>query len=182
MWSPNQDGTGAAWALANGRLELSIAPGGSPGGRYNMISVAFGSQCRFNSDFDARVDYQLLDWPDANGTRVQLSAWIFPNPNSDTARSSTQYGESYSGDIASTWKGLPTNDQHGTLRVARANGVMTSYVLLPNGKWYSLNSGTAAGQVMIGLQIFAMASDWAHKQVRIAFDNFSVSAPSVTCQ
>ena len=180
MWNVDTEGAGATWTLASGQLEMTLLGSGVPGGRYDQLSQGFGSQCRFNGDFDARVDYQLLDWTAPTGARVQLSAWVFPNVNSDAARTSTQGGENYFGDIASTYKGRPTNDTQGTLRVTRTNGLVKSY-FLDHGDWVQLNAATATGQVMIGLQLFAPAADWQQKETRIAFDNFTVSAPTMVC-
>src|SRR5207249_2849741 len=127
--------------------------------RYDLLSESFGSQCRFKGDFDARVAYQLLDWTAPTGARVQLSASIFPDTSSDAARTSTQGGESYSGDVASTSKGRPTSDNEGVLRVTRTAGLVTSY-FLDHGDWVQLNAARAVGQVMLNLQLVATSGDW----------------------
>lgn len=180
MWSVGIEGAGPTWALGDGRLEMTLPATGIPGGRYDQLSASFGTQCRFAGDFDARVDYQLLDWSVPTGARVQLSAWIFPNLNSDAARTSTQGGEGYDGNIASSYRSVPTNDTQGTLRVTRTAGLMKSYYLA-DGNWVELYAAPAVGQVMIGLQFFATAGDWQQKETRAAFDNFSVSAPTMVC-
>jgi DNA-binding SARP family transcriptional activator len=180
MWGVANDGSGGTASQSDGRLDLALPATGSPGGRYNQISVAYFAQCRFGGDFDARVDYTLLEWPSASGARLQLSAWIFPDTNSDAARASASNGEQYNGDVASTWANLPTTDQQGVLRVARRGSILTSYTQA-NGKWVALKSGTARGQVMLGLQLFATANDWSHQQVSAAFDDFSVTGRRPTC-
>jgi DNA-binding SARP family transcriptional activator len=181
MWNADTEGAGATWTLESGQLELTLLGSGVPGGRYDQLSEGFGSQCQFNGDFDARVDYQLIEWTPPTGARVQLSAWIFPDLNSDTARtSSTQGGETYWGDIASSHNNRPTNDTQGTLRITRTNGLVKSY-FLDRGAWVQLNAARAVGQVMLGLQLFAPAADWQQKETRIAFDNFTVSAPVMIC-
>ena len=115
------------------------------------------------------------------GARVQLSAWVFPDVNSDTARtSSTQGGESYWGDLPSSHNSHPTSDTQGTLRIARTSGLVKSY-FLDRGAWVQLNAARVAGQVMLGLQLFAPAADWQQKETRVAFDNFRVSAPAMSC-
>jgi len=180
MWNAGVEGAGPTWALGDGRLEMTLPAAGIPGGRYDQLSASFATQCRFAGDFDARVDYQLLDWSDPTGSRVQLSAWIFPNLNSDVARTSTQGGEGYDGNIGSSFRSVPTNDIQGTLRVTRTAGLMKSYYL-SGGEWVELYAAQAVGQVMIGLQVFATAGDWQQKETRAAFDNFRVSAPSMVC-
>ena len=181
MWNVDTEGAGATWTLESGQLELALLASGVPGGRYDQLSEGFGTQCRFNGDFDARVAYQLLDWTVPTGARVQLSAWIFPDLNSDVARTSTpQGGESYWGDIGSTHTGRPTSDTAGALRVTRTGGLVKSY-FLDHGDWVQVNSARAVGQVMLGLQLFSPAADWQQKETKVAFDNFTVSAPSMTC-
>jgi DNA-binding SARP family transcriptional activator len=180
MWNVDTEGAGATWTLESGRLVVTLLASGVPGGRYNQLSQAFGSQCQFDGDFDARVSYQLLDWAPPTGARVQLSAWIFPDLNSDAARTSTQMGESYWGDIVSTHNSSATNDTQGRLRVTRTNGLVRSY-FLENGSWVELNAARAVGRVMIGLQLFAPAEEWQQKETRVAFDDFSVAAPTDLC-
>jgi DNA-binding SARP family transcriptional activator len=180
MWNVDTEGAGATWALESGQLVMTLLANGVPGGRYNQLSQAFGSQCQFDGDFDARVSYQLLDWTPPTGARVQLSAWIFPDLNSDAARTSTQMGEFYWGDIVSTHNSSATNDTQGRLRVTRTNGLVRSY-FLQNGSWVELNAARAVGRVMLGLQLFAPAGDWQQKETRVAFDDFSVAAPTDLC-
>jgi DNA-binding SARP family transcriptional activator len=182
MWSVSNEGTGATAAQENGRLDLTLPATGAVGGQYDMISVDYYSHCRFDGDFDARVDYSLLDWPDKSGARLQLSAWIFRTSTySDAARSSSSYGgQQYNGDIRSSWNSLPTSDQQGTLRVARKGSVLTSYVE-ENGNWVPLETGVATGQVTLGLQLFAQ-NDWSHQAVSGAFSNFTVTGDAPVCR
>jgi hypothetical protein len=180
MWGIGNDGTGGTASQANGQLDLTLSATGVPGGRDNQIGVEYFTQCRFGGDFDARVNYNLLDWPTGSGARLQLSAWILPNANSDAARESSTHGEQYGGDVGSLWASIPTTDQQGVLRVARRGATLTTY-FLQNGRWTALKSGPARGQVTIGLQLFAAASDWTHQEVDAAFDNFTVTAQRPTC-
>ena len=57
---------------------------------------------------------------------------------------------------------------------------MKSY-FLDRGARVEPNAARVVGQVMLGLQLFAPAADWQQKETRIAFDNFNVSAPAMTC-
>lgn len=180
MWGESTDGTGASWVQQSGRLELTLDASGQTGGQYNMLSIGFASRCRFPGDFDARVDYALLNWNPPAGARVQLSAWTPNPPYADTARASNQYGDMYDGDDGGAYQGFPTSDTHGTIRVARTGTTASSYYL-QNGKWVLLQTGAAPGDVMLGLQLFAMSTEWTHKTVRAAFDNFRVDAAGVTC-
>ena len=88
--------------------------------------------------------------------------------------------EDYDGGVAGMGRGVPTSDQNGALRLTRRNGVMTSYVQ-SGGKWVALASGKVPGQVMLGLQLFATSTDWAHNDVSAAFDNFTLKAQNPSC-
>ena len=179
LWYLGGDGSGYTAALQNGRLIFTVPADAQTGGTYNMVGPSWSSQCRFEGDFDARVDYQLLDWPPAGGVHLQLASWIFPNTNSGVGRQINQYSDSYSGNVANGWDLMDTQDTQGTLRLARVGDVETAYYLAKGGGWVAVHSGKAAGETTLGLQLFGMANDWAHKQMRVALDNFSVVAVSV---
>ena len=179
MWGSGMD-AGTAYALQNGRLELTLDGSGQTTGQWDMLNASFFTRCHFDGDFDARVDYTLLTWPQAPGVRVQLSAWFPNNFNTDAARAGNQYGDGYDGDLDHSYRSYPSNDARGTLRVARSGGVLSSY-FLEDGKWVLLVSGSAPGPAQIGLQLFAMGTDWAHKTTRAALDNFSIAAQTISC-
>ena len=180
LWNPGGDGYGVTWALQNGELVFTIPADAQTGGQYNQVGPVWGSQCRFDGNFDERVDYKLLEWPAGSGARVQLTAWVFPNMNSDAARVSTQSSESYDGNIDQGYDSVTTQDLQGSLRVARKNGVETAYYR-SQGAWVPIHTGRAPGRTQLGLQLFATASDWTHQQVQIAFDNFRVTATKPVC-
>jgi len=181
LWGTNVAGTGTSVAIRGGRLELGLAARGRVGGRYHLISASVFSQCRFDGDFDARVDYRLFEWPQRNGARAQLSAWIFPNVNSDAARVSALPGERYEGNMPTSYSVLNADDPSGTLRVLRRTARMVASVRRGR-RWVVLDSAHVVGQVTLGLQLFADASSWSHQRIEVAFDNFRVSAPRLRCQ
>jgi len=174
------DGSGYSWALQNGKLVFTIPSDAQMGGTYNMVGPGWASQCRFDGNFDERVDYQLLDWPSGAGAHVQLNAWAFPTSNSSAGRMTNQYSESYNGNVNQSWDLVDTQDMQGTLRLVRTGASETAYYL-SKGNWVALHTGTAPGQAQLGIQAFVTANEWTHKQIRVAFDNYSVTASSVTC-
>ncbi len=180
LWGVNGDGSGYTWSLDNGRLVFTVPAGAQTGGTYNMVGPGWDSQCRFDGNFDARVDYQLLEWPAGVGAHLQLSAWIFPKINSASGRMINQYGDQYDGNVGQSFDLVNTQDTQGTLRIARVGSVETAYYL-SKGKWVALHSATAVGQTQLGLQLFAQASEWAHKQFSVALDNFTVAAVAPLC-
>jgi hypothetical protein len=180
LWNMGGDGSGHSAVLQNGRLVFTVPAEAQTGGNYNMVGPTWSSRCRFGGDFDARVDYQLLDWPQAGGAHLQLSAWIFPDTNSAAGRQVNQFSDAYTGNVANGWDLADTKDTQGTLRIARVGDVETTYYLA-KGDWVIVHTGKAAGDTTLGLQLFGMANDWTHKQMRVALDNFSVTAASPVC-
>ena len=180
LWNVFGDGTGATWSLDNGRLVFTVPAAAQTGGTYNMVGPSWSSQCRFDGNFDARIDYQLLEWPAGVGAHLQLSAWIFPKINSASGRMINSYGDQYTGNVGNSFDLVDTQDTQGTLRIARVGSVETAYYL-SKGKWVALHSATAVGQTQLGLQLFAQANEWAHREFSVALDNFTVAAVSPVC-
>jgi DNA-binding SARP family transcriptional activator len=180
IWNIGGDGTGQTWTLQNGTLVFTVPADGTPGGTYNMIGPTWSMRCRFDGDFDERIDYQLLVWPPGGGAHMQLSAWIFPDLNSAAGRMVNQYGDQYTGNIGQHFTLLDTHDVSGTVRLARKGGVATAYYL-SGGDWVAIQSGTLKGQAQLGLQLFGMANEWTHQEMQVAFDNFTVTGSRVVC-
>jgi hypothetical protein len=181
LWNTGGDGNGGTWALQNGQLVFTIPASAQTGGQYNQVGPVWGSQCRFDGNFDERVDYQLLQWPHGSGARVQLDAWVFKTADySASGRVTASDSETYSGNIDQGWNQISTTDTTGTLRVARVGSTETAYYEA-NGKWVAIYSGPAPGEAQLGIQLFAVAGDWQHEDVSVAFDNFKVAATNFWC-
>jgi len=181
LWNAGGDGNGGTWALQNGQLVFTIPASAQTGGQYNQVGPVWGSQCRFDGNFDERVGYQLLEWPHGSGARVQLDAWVSKTADySASGRVTASDSETYSGNINRGWNQISTTDTTGTLRVARVGSTETAYYEA-NGKWIAIHSGQAPGEAQLGIQLFAVAGDWQHVDVSVAFDNFKVTASNFWC-
>jgi hypothetical protein len=146
-----------------------------------MLGISWSSLCRFDGNFDERIDYQFLDVPPGVGVHVQLDAWVFPSPNASAGRMVNQYGDEYSGNVDKSWDNVGTHDQQGTLRLARVNGVDTTYYLA-GGKWVATHSGQGSGQAMFAFEVFTLANEWtARKQIRVALDNYTFTGAPPVC-
>jgi hypothetical protein len=141
---------------------------------------ASSTRCRFDGNFDERIDYRLLRWPPGVGAHVQLAAWIFADLNSDAGRQVNKSADQYNGNVGPHFTLLETGDTSGTLRLARMNGVETAYYQ-HDGKWVAIQTGTFRGQAQLGLQLFGMADEWTHRTMQVAFDNFAVTGSHVIC-
>jgi DNA-binding SARP family transcriptional activator len=180
IWHQIATGTGINIAEANGRLEIEFAADGVPGGQYNVLGAHYGTQCRFPGDFDASVEYRLLDWPAANGVLVELNAWFTSGPQLGLARQSQNWGEEY----ASFWGGQTSNrrtvDLSGALRIRRVGTRFTTYHK-GGSKWLPLDSVLSDRAPMLSIQAWSTPEWFGHKVVRIAFENFTLSAVRPAC-
>jgi hypothetical protein len=186
IWYQSREGTGWSLSQHDGRLEFTFPPGTTPGPPYGNYGGHVGTLCKLPGDFDARVDYRLVDWPPGNGMLAILWSFFLPaNAGWQSARSSSaQWGEqygSYTGPGRAT--SVPLDDTSGTLRLARHNGIVTAY-FLHNGHWQSLTSGRNTSRAAIAVGASGSAGHntaFGGQQVVVDFDNFSVTAVSPIC-
>jgi hypothetical protein len=178
IWHTIISGTGATIAETGGQVQIELQSDGQPGGAYNVLGAHYGTQCKFPGDFDAQVDYSLLDWPKGSGVLVDLAGFF---GNGGVGRQgSAKWGDNYTSWVEGNGGSFPTADLSGSLRLARAKGIMTGYVW-HNGRWVRLATGPATGAVVLGLDASAGAADWMHEHVLVAFDNFVATAKTVDC-
>lgn len=184
IWYQIYQGTGWQLSQQNGHLEFTFPPGTTPGGQWNIYGGHVGTLCKFPGDFDARVDYTLVQWPASNW--IDVSLWSFFQPNNEgweaVRQSSPQSGEQYSGYIGPGHGGsVSLDDMSGTLRLTRRHGLVTAY-FLHNGKWLSFGSAYNAHTTAIAVgagseQNPPVRSD----QVVVDFDNFTITAADPIC-
>jgi len=180
IWHQVVSGTGGTIGQSGGRLVVSIGADAVAGGQYNVIEAHYGTQCTFTGDFDARIDFTLLDWPSGNG--VSAGFWAFFADAAIVRHSTASEGETYG-----AWA-IPVNDStsladtSGSLRIARANGVLTTY-FWHEGRWISLASHVERGSAVLGPAVQATNEQFGHEAVSVAFDDFSVDADArdVSC-
>jgi DNA-binding SARP family transcriptional activator len=178
IWSKSTS-NGVTVEEVNGRLEMAIAPTAVAEGDFSLISGSYWTTCRFTGDFDARVEFELLDWPQANGVLMHLMAWFNPPP-AGIWRQSQRWGEDYSSYIRNRGQGYPTTTTRGALRVQREAGWVTTYFRL-SGRWSPLHTARVTGAPTIALQASSRDDWYADQPVRIAFDNFSLTAAARAC-
>jgi hypothetical protein len=179
IWHQIVNGTGVELAERNGRLEIAFQPDAFGSGDYNLMGGHYGTSCRFLGNFDARVDYEVLEWPPTNGVAVQLNLWF------TSATSFSILRESKAIEQYTTWHqpnghSTPTTDARGSLRIRRV-GNTVSMLYKANGRWTSLGAGWSNGAPMISLQAMATDESFGDKPVLIAFDNFVITAAQPAC-
>ncbi|MFL5954169.1 MAG: BTAD domain-containing putative transcriptional regulator [Gaiellaceae bacterium] len=182
-WYQIGDGTGWTMAEHSGHLEFSFQPGTASDPRDGVYGGHVGTQCNFPGDFDARVDYALVQWPSPNGMSLGLVAFLGPKPTG-WAATRTAYGpDQYQGYVAGKYKSVDSGDWSGTLRVARASGVVTAY-FLRNGSWVSLGSARDQDVASIGLIVLggeSRSAPFNGQSVVVDFDNFHLTAAGARC-
>ena len=178
LWQQALVGSGVSVGQANGRLEIELRPEATGGPPEFAGQVLL--ECTLPGDFDVRVDYELLDWPAANGVTVHLAA-VWERMAVDIARQSFSSGENYG-----TWftrgtgTARPTTHMRGTIRILREDWYASTYYLTGRG-WRRLGSFFTGGAPKILLKASSNETWFADKLVRVAFDNFTLAAERPAC-
>jgi hypothetical protein len=179
IWHEITTGGDVSIAEESGQLQLTVGANAIPGGTYNQIDVHVGTQCSFPGNFDARVDYTLLEWPAGDNIVIGLNA-IYANA-AVTRESSSQWGDGYGSWVIPSNGSVALPDTSGSLRIARVNGVETTY-FLHEGTWRKLASSAAGGAAVFGLQAMSDGHNpFGGHEVKVAFDNFTVTGTNPTC-
>jgi hypothetical protein len=168
--------TGSSTIVATGqRLVLEQGADGFAG-------LAF--KLPISGDFVARIDYELLAWPDDNRERLALGAVAGPNQLLIERVSDRTVGvgtEIYVTDFTGQGiLGTPTTDRAGTLQLQREGDTVRGSFLAASG-WQVIGTYQVAGEGAvarsIGFAIFPGAPTTAG--VRVALDNFRLQGPAV---
>ncbi|MEY2523892.1 MAG: hypothetical protein QOJ66_2457, partial [Ilumatobacteraceae bacterium] len=175
-------------AEAGGQLQITVGAEAQPAvehlpaGDSSFIDTHIGTACTFPGDFDARVDYTLLEWPLGDGVFAQLNS---AGAGGAVGRESLPSGEEYQswiyprGSVGSA--SLP--DTSGSLRIARVNMIETTY-LLHHGSWTALARGYSSGEATPVLGMMTSDSPdrpFGHLEAKVAFDNFTITGANPTC-
>jgi DNA-binding SARP family transcriptional activator len=180
IWHEVKDGGDVSIVEQGGQLQLTVGADAVPGGAYNQIDVHVGTQCSFPGNFNARVDYTLLEWPAGGNISVGLNA-IFADA-AVMRESSSQWGDEYSSWVIPSNGSVGLPDTSGSLRIARVNGVETTY-FKHKGTWRRLASSSATGAAVFGLQAMSDGHNpFGGNEIKVAFDNFKVSGIDPICR
>jgi DNA-binding SARP family transcriptional activator len=181
IWHQVTTDANVSIAEQGGQLLLTVGAAAVRAGTYNQIDVHVGTQCTFPGNFDARVDFTLLEWPTADNILVGLNA-IYAG--SEVGReNSSQWGDGYASWVAPDSNGsIPLPDTSGSIRIARVNGIATTYVW-HRGGWVRVAVGSSKGAAVFGLQ--ASSSDgtsaFGGQELKVGFDNFTVTGANPIC-
>ena len=178
LWHEVADGSGATIRQAGGRLELAFAADATPGGPWNVISRHVGLQCGLPGDFDLSVRYELLEWPEANGTQAELAAFF---ANAHVGRESRPWGEQHYAWLDGTGGTATHEERRGAIRLVRTDGRVKAY-WRHEGVWVPIRSAPAnPATVTPGLALRAFGGHFAGRPVRVAFDDFRIASGELAC-
>jgi hypothetical protein len=180
-WHLAGHGTGDSVSEENGRLAFSVGEDVMLDPPYG-VDQHYGTKCLLVGDFDATVDYELVDWPAGDGVSVTFGVYL-PPPNesfiaierrgASAAGGSESYGASGGGFAQ-------TADTTGSFRLRRTGGsVRMSY--RRRGAWVSLGTVAAGGPVNLILSVTTNEPQFGHKPASAAFRSFQAFADAVKC-
>lgn len=180
VWEAVLYGSGAEIAEVNQEL-LFTMPSGSSGDEFGSRLL---SRFLLRGDFDIRVDFRLHQWPYFNGVRTAMGLTDSLYDDYGVERSSLSSSEPlgaqevYIADFG-PYVLVPTQDFTGTLRLVRSAGTQTGYYRSA-GAWIAIQTDSAPTSD-IAIQLHAWSHDYAfqHREVRAAFDNFTVMTGEV---
>jgi DNA-binding SARP family transcriptional activator len=178
IWTTWVNGAGATADQSGGQLVFSIPADATFESRFNSVGINTGTRCKFPGDFDARIDYALLQWPVGNGAAVSLAAFQAGPINLISRTTSSKYGDFYN-----AWPdggSVPLADASGSLRITRSNGLVRTY-FLHHGQWRELGTERISGEIWIGMTLSSNSDEWQRMSVSPGFDNFVVTAPDADC-
>jgi hypothetical protein len=179
-WSAMTEGNGATVAAANGRVEMTISANATQGPDPSIRASLSTPPCA-RGDYVASVDYAILDWPPMNGTQIQFGEF-----SGNVAIYRVQYG-GVDTDAVGANNGI-TDNRHrvdgrvGSLRLVRQDGTVTVSWREGDGPWTDLlpqwqSTGDASFQILLSTS----QGEFSGQTVRVAADNFSLTAAELTC-
>ena len=176
FWHIIQD-PGSSISETNGRVEVGIA-GDAPSSQ--VVEAHYGSNCSLPGDFDAQVDYSLLQWPQGDGAFAALQGFFigaFVSRHSDPFA-----GDRYTAFSNPYFNALPTSDLAGSLRLVRSGATLNAYVRSVGSNWVQILSAPAnPGDAVVGFGLATVPDQWGHQTAQVAYDNFHLNSGALSC-
>jgi hypothetical protein len=161
---------------ASGEVTVAVSATAPDG-----FNASVRTRCRVEGDFDAEVDFRLVQWPGSDGISVTLMAADLGGVN--TYRTDA-FGESYGTYIPpSGGTVVPATGSSGTLRLARTGSTFTgSYN--DGTRWVTIFSAAGPTQptaVQLGVFNNTDVGLFGGRPATVSFDSFALHAGTLDC-
>jgi hypothetical protein len=174
FWFAETQSPGTTTTVAGGRLLLTVGADSQPAAGDNFIAAGLASRCKVRGNYDLRVDYRLLDWPQSNG--VDLIFGIDYEHNIGRLNTPADAYYAFPSGVR-----VPTNDLAGRLRLVRSGAFIQGFYLHA-GQWIPFwESPVTRNYSLVQLSVYADPATFAHQDVAVAFDNFRVVRGRIVC-
>jgi len=175
-------------AETGGQLQITVGAQAQPAlhhrpsGDSTFIDVHVGTDCSFPGDFDARVDYTLLEWPAGDEVFAFLGS---AGAGGAGGRLSLPWGDYYEGWVSPNGSGgdFQLSDGSGSLRIVRVKGSESVY-WGHHGSWTELARGYSQDPAIPVLGMSTSGSPerpFGHQEAKVAFDNLVVTGANPNC-
>jgi len=161
---------GGSYAETNQRMELAANSG--------TTFVGLFTRCTVSGDFDVRVDYRLYDWVGTNPASMRLVAQQLDQGSQPGHVGVYRQSNLYQFKSKDGYVNTPTADLSGTLRVVRTGTTLWGYYHDGSG---FVQIGSAETETTTTIFLFDISTAQDASNFIVAFDDFSMSADSVTC-
>ncbi|MDQ2914884.1 MAG: hypothetical protein M3T56_16780 [Chloroflexota bacterium] len=181
-WNVVTQGRGPVATARNGRVELNI-PAEATGGAGEPISAGLAlERCFATGNYVAIVEYEILEWPPMHGVEIRFGE-LTPDGALIT-RDQYADGDSVHGRSVTRDYRQSISSATGSLRLTRKDGDVTVSSRGADGSWVELEGIQWPGQGDARFQVGVStdAALFARQSVRIAVDNFQLTASEVTCK
>jgi hypothetical protein len=125
-----------------------------------------------------------LTWPAANGVAAFMNTYYGPAPNWESInRESLPWAELYETRIAGSTSSALTNDLRGSLRLTRTGSILAASSRTASTDWHLVAARVAVPDPAVITLGAAGNNDtiFAQRDVKVAFDNFSVNSGRLSC-
>lgn len=185
-WDVFSYGQGKPYTIQrNGKLEVNI-PARSAG---PVFGAGYTSLCKLRGDFDVKVDYELINFPAANGVRVGITSGNIASKakwgmGAETMRISRgasdggSFSEAYITNInQDCCHDIQTSDQTGKLRMTRQGDLLSGYYFDNSTQtWTLIDSNTVTlGDTAIEIGAWSHDSAFSDQPIKVLFDNVVIS-------
>lgn len=173
-WSIDLENTSNTVIWDSGRVVMTQAAGPNSNSGSNLLF-----NFPISGDFEARVDFALINWPSTNQERLGIrTTWGAVERISDQYPFDGKSGELFVTDVNMNIKTLNTTATTGILKFTRNGNLSQGWYSLNNGSTWELIGGFNYDGATSGIIQLSIWPNTPTAGVQIAFDNFYLNTQS----